>query len=195
MGWESNFCTGGLLAAHRPASSTARHRPIPRPPPVTSTRFPLRSTPASTSSVVEVAPNVAAMVLSLSVDTPRPSPATPLFAGLRVDKRRLPPFKYGATLRLARGASPVDDEEPRVTARRPRADAQRNRLRLLDTAKTTFAEKGAAAGLEEIARAAVRGGGKVFREPAAAGPRVFPVPLTVCRLVSLSVHAWSRVCA
>ncbi|WP_342145529.1 TetR/AcrR family transcriptional regulator, partial [Methylobacterium fujisawaense] len=57
----------------------------------------------------------------------------------------------------------MDDEEPRETARRPRADAQRNRLRLLETAKTTFAEKGAAAGLEEIARAAGVGVGTLYR--------------------------------
>ncbi|KAA0121825.1 TetR/AcrR family transcriptional regulator [Methylobacterium sp. P1-11] len=57
----------------------------------------------------------------------------------------------------------MDDEDPRPTARRPRADAERNRLRLLDTAKATFAEKGAAASLEEIARAAGVGVGTLYR--------------------------------
>ena len=37
--------------------------------------------------------------------------------------------------------------------RKARADAARNRLRLLETAKSAFAEKGPAASLEEIARA------------------------------------------
>ena len=57
----------------------------------------------------------------------------------------------------------MDDEDPRPTARRQRADAERNRLRLLDTAKATFAEKGAAASLEEIARAAGVGVGTLYR--------------------------------
>ncbi|WP_331319113.1 TetR/AcrR family transcriptional regulator [Methylobacterium mesophilicum] len=55
------------------------------------------------------------------------------------------------------------DEGPHPTARRPRADAQRNRTRLLDTAKAVFAEKGASAGLEEIARAAGVGIGTLYR--------------------------------
>jgi AcrR family transcriptional regulator len=38
--------------------------------------------------------------------------------------------------------------------RRPRADAARNRARLLDAAKAVFAAKGAEASLEAIARAA-----------------------------------------
>lgn len=55
------------------------------------------------------------------------------------------------------------DEDAHPTARRPRADAQRNRVRLIDAAKTIFAEKGAAAGLEEIARAAGVGIGTLYR--------------------------------
>jgi AcrR family transcriptional regulator len=39
-------------------------------------------------------------------------------------------------------------------ARRPRADGERNRVRLIDAAKDAFARDGAAVGLEQIARAA-----------------------------------------
>ena len=57
----------------------------------------------------------------------------------------------------------MPDEGHRQTGRRPRADAERNRVRLLDTAKAIFAEKGAAASLEEIARAAGVGVGTLYR--------------------------------
>jgi AcrR family transcriptional regulator len=47
--------------------------------------------------------------------------------------------------------------------RRPRADAQRNRERLIDAAKTAFAELGAEVSLEEIARRADVGIGTLYR--------------------------------
>ncbi len=47
--------------------------------------------------------------------------------------------------------------------RKPRADAQRNRVRLLVAAKAVFAEKGSQAGLEEIARVAGLGIGTLYR--------------------------------
>jgi AcrR family transcriptional regulator len=49
------------------------------------------------------------------------------------------------------------------TARKARSDAERNRVLLLETAKALFAEKGSAAGLEEIARAAGVGIGTLYR--------------------------------
>ncbi|MGV1794487.1 MULTISPECIES: TetR/AcrR family transcriptional regulator [Rhizobium] len=49
------------------------------------------------------------------------------------------------------------------TARRPRADAERNRARLMEAAKKAFAEKGADASLEEIARIAGVGIGTLYR--------------------------------
>jgi AcrR family transcriptional regulator len=49
------------------------------------------------------------------------------------------------------------------TVRKPRADAQRNRIRLLETAKAAFAEKGSAASLDEIARTAGVGAGTLYR--------------------------------
>ena len=47
--------------------------------------------------------------------------------------------------------------------RKPRADAERNRLRLLETARAVFAEKGPSASLEEIAAAAGLGIGTLYR--------------------------------
>jgi AcrR family transcriptional regulator len=52
-------------------------------------------------------------------------------------------------------------ERPRT--RKPRADAERNRLRLLEVAKAAFAGKGADAKLEEIARLAGVGIGTLYR--------------------------------
>ena len=56
----------------------------------------------------------------------------------------------------------VDDGKG-LTPRKPRADAQRNRALLLKTAKAAFAEKGAAASLDEIARTAGVGAGTLYR--------------------------------
>jgi AcrR family transcriptional regulator len=50
-----------------------------------------------------------------------------------------------------------------VTARRQRADAQRNAERLLDAARAVFAEHGPEASLEEVARRAEVGIGTLYR--------------------------------
>ena len=47
--------------------------------------------------------------------------------------------------------------------RKPRADAERNRLRLMEVAKAAFAEQGADASLDEIARRAEVGIGTLYR--------------------------------
>ena len=57
----------------------------------------------------------------------------------------------------------VVDDGKGLTPRKPRADAQRNRALLLKTAKAAFAEKGAAASLDEIARTAGVGAGTLYR--------------------------------
>lgn len=49
------------------------------------------------------------------------------------------------------------------SSRKPRADAERNRLRLLDAAKSVFGDKGPGASLEEIAREAQLGIGTLYR--------------------------------
>jgi AcrR family transcriptional regulator len=57
----------------------------------------------------------------------------------------------------------VADEGEPAAVRKLRADAQRNRIRLLETAKAAFAEKGSAASLDEIARTAGVGAGTLYR--------------------------------
>ncbi|GLY85782.1 TetR/AcrR family transcriptional regulator [Actinoallomurus iriomotensis] len=52
---------------------------------------------------------------------------------------------------------------PPSASRRPRADAERNRLRILDAARTLFAERGAEVQMPEIARTADVGIGTVYR--------------------------------
>ena len=54
-------------------------------------------------------------------------------------------------------------KSPPTAARRPRADAARNRDALLKAAKSVFAAKGAAASLEEVAREAGVGIGTLYR--------------------------------
>jgi AcrR family transcriptional regulator len=56
----------------------------------------------------------------------------------------------------------TEGAEP-AAVRKPRADAERNRVRLLETAKAAFAEKGSAASLDEIARTAGVGAGTLYR--------------------------------
>ncbi len=57
----------------------------------------------------------------------------------------------------------VAEEGEPVSIRKPRADAERNRARLLETAKAVFAEKGAESSLDEIARKASVGAGTLYR--------------------------------
>ncbi len=56
----------------------------------------------------------------------------------------------------------ADEGEP-TAVRKLRADAERNRVRLLETAKAAFAEKGSGASLDEIARIAGVGAGTLYR--------------------------------
>jgi AcrR family transcriptional regulator len=57
----------------------------------------------------------------------------------------------------------VADEGESAAVRKPRADAERNRARLLETAKAAFADKGSGASLDEIARIAGVGAGTLYR--------------------------------
>ena len=56
-----------------------------------------------------------------------------------------------------------DRSNPVLTERRPRADAQRNRDRILEVAWQTFAERGSNATMDEIARRAEIGPGTLYR--------------------------------
>jgi AcrR family transcriptional regulator len=55
------------------------------------------------------------------------------------------------------------EAEPAEPRRKPRADGQRNRERVLQTAKAAFAEAGADVSLEEVARRAGVGIGTLYR--------------------------------
>jgi AcrR family transcriptional regulator len=57
----------------------------------------------------------------------------------------------------------VADEGEPTAVRKPRADAERNRVRLLEAAKAAFADKGSGASLDEIARIAGVGAGTLYR--------------------------------
>ena len=57
----------------------------------------------------------------------------------------------------------MTEEGKPAAVRKPRADAKRNRVRLLETAKAAFAEKGSGASLDEIARTACVGPGTLYR--------------------------------
>ena len=71
-----------------------------------------------------------------------------------LDYRRPPPVA-SISLMGAKGSE--------ITGRKPRADAQRNRARILEAAKREFTRSGANASLEEIAKKARVGPGTLYR--------------------------------
>ena len=90
--------------------------------------------------------------------------------------------------------------------RRPRADAQRNRERLVETAKTAFAEVGPEVTLDEIARRAGVGIGTLYRHfptrdaivEAVYRREVEQMGLAASRLLETlqpaeALHAWMRL--
>ena len=54
-------------------------------------------------------------------------------------------------------------KRPQSTARKPRADAQRNRDRVLEVAKEAFTRLGADASLDDVAKQAGVGAGTLYR--------------------------------
>jgi AcrR family transcriptional regulator len=59
--------------------------------------------------------------------------------------------------------TPILTPAPEPASRRPRADAVRNRARIVETARTVFTARGSEASLEEIARGAGVGIGTLYR--------------------------------
>ena len=55
------------------------------------------------------------------------------------------------------------DKRPRPGPRKPRSDAQQNRVRILEAAKEAFKKSGASASLDDIAKQAGVGPGTLFR--------------------------------
>jgi len=71
---------------------------------------------------------------------------------------------YGDTLRFARGSGlTAGSKQVEKTTRQPRADAVRNRERVLEAAKAVFSEGGSDASLEAVARTAGVGIGTLYR--------------------------------
>src|ERR1700756_3264247 len=54
-------------------------------------------------------------------------------------------------------------KRPKPSPRKPRADAQRNRERILEVAKRTFTRSGADVSLDDVARQARVGAGTLYR--------------------------------
>jgi AcrR family transcriptional regulator len=54
-------------------------------------------------------------------------------------------------------------KRPKLTARKPRADAQRNRERILEVAKEAFTRHGASTSLDDVAKQAAVGPGTLYR--------------------------------
>lgn len=77
---------------------------------------------------------------------------------MNTDSREQPRFPAPAS-----GSSGAGEGGSRNTARRPRADALRNREKLIGVAKQAFTEEGADVSLEEIARRAGVGIGTLYR--------------------------------
>jgi AcrR family transcriptional regulator len=73
----------------------------------------------------------------------------------------MPPLIKGQA--IVSDAAKGPDSGPAPPGRKPRADAQRNRERLIEVAKTAFAEAGPNVGLDEIARRAGVGIGTLYR--------------------------------
>jgi len=71
------------------------------------------------------------------------------------------PFGEGVDVSAIEGGAQVETAQP--AARRPRADAVRNRERLLAAATTAFEQQGPDASLDEIARSAEVGIGTLYR--------------------------------
>src|SRR5256886_8735720 len=73
--------------------------------------------------------------------------------------------KYGGYLRLQGANSETDamTHQPAIEKRKPRADAIRNRERVLEAAKAAFSQGGPEASLEAVARRAGVGIGTLYR--------------------------------
>jgi AcrR family transcriptional regulator len=80
-------------------------------------------------------------------------------------KRRQPPHRNitGDNLRFQWGIFGMAAKRSERAGRKPRADAQRNRYRILDVAKEAFTRSGADTSLDDIARDAGVGPGTLYR--------------------------------
>src|ERR1700722_13093770 len=156
--------------APRAASDRAVSTPRPAETPVTRIRLPCRFTPDRTPSVVEVAPNTSTIFIFFLLRAARPDWAR----RSRLTSRRISNKTEsvsaihkitGDYLRLQVFFVMPSKHPKRVQGkpRAPRADAQRNRERILDVAKEAFARDGAHASLDDIAKQVGVGPGTLYR--------------------------------
>ena len=136
----ANLCGRGLGLAEIPrrADHLARHarrargrsrRRGPAETPVTSTRLPRKITPSSTSSVVDVAPNVFAMVVSRVADECRSAARLRRRVARRIAKRREQVYKRRVSPVYIRRMPPFSKRERNRERRRQRAEPRRRRHR------------------------------------------------------------------
>src|SRR4051812_8226831 len=151
--------TAMVTSAPAPASARAVSMPMPDAPPVTTARRPVRSTPAMTSAAVDRAVNgllikVESVMSSVPLESSGASSAT---SGTNRRHIRFIPRTLDGIRRCSGGAAMTTSERPL------RADARRNRDRLLEVAVRTFSQDGPDATLEGIAREAGVGIGTLYR--------------------------------
>src|SRR5256884_7143167 len=91
-----------------------------------------------------------------------------------LDIRRLSPVTWIFTM---------PKKHSQAAGRKPRSDAQQNRDRILEVAKTAFTRSGAHASLDDIAKQAGRGPGTLNRPfPTREAPMQAPFPTEVAKL-------------
>src|SRR5580658_1061935 len=149
-------------------SDRAVSMPRPAETPVTRIRLPCRFMPYRTSSVVEVAPNTSRrFIIFFLLRAARPDGAQRSLLTSRRSSHKTESVSAthmitGGYLRLqVFFIMPKKHQKP--VQRKPRADAQRNRERILDVAKEAFARHGANASLDDIAKQVGVGPGTLYR--------------------------------
>ena len=185
----STLRTASVTSAPAPASARAVSMPMPDAPPVTMARRPVRSMPSTTSAAVDSAVNgVVIGVLTVMMSQSRwrcgavrcggstavhPGCSAGSFweTGRYHRKRRSLHYDFQpkrSFLRLANWRPPYEaervDSAVAETMDRPmRADAQRNRARLLEAAVRAFSQDGPEVTLDAIAKDAGVGIGTLYR--------------------------------
>src|SRR2546430_1246560 len=106
--------------------------------------------------------------------------------------------KYGGYLRLQGANSEIGamTDQPAIEKRKPRADAIRNRERVLETAKAVFSQGGPEASLEAVARRAGVGIGTLYRHfPTREALYEAVYRREVEQLVELAKHLETKIAA
>src|ERR1700730_12589187 len=150
------------------ASDRAVSMPRPAETPVTRIRLLCRFTPYRTSSVVEVAPKTSSkFIIFFLLRAARPDGAWRSLLTSRRSSHKTE--SVSATMRLAETVSgckyffAMPPNHPKRAPRKPRADALRNRERILDVAKLAFTRSGVNTSLDDTASEAGVAPGTLYR--------------------------------